>query len=74
MDLSSRTRTDRERQHWVDDRPCHIAQERTFAAALGARPSPCHHEPVGELPPWNRPNERADITPMSRTPTPTAMT
>jgi len=34
----------------------------------------CRHEPVGELPPWNRPNERAAITPTCKTPTPTAIT
>lgn len=35
---------------------------------------PSRQEPAGELPPWNRPNERAATTPIMRTPTPTAMT
>lgn len=48
------------------------------AAGLGveidAEDRPCGHEAVGELPPWNRPNIRADITAIMRTPTPTAIT
>jgi hypothetical protein len=51
------------------------AHKRTIRTpAMGGSPWPGRHEPAGELPPWNRPNKRAAVTPISRTPTPTAMT